>query len=1756
LVAFVASVEALDILSEWEPDCRHARGLAKLGRACSAEPGLVDALRPFGPDQRVDKRFGGALTQQYLAAMAAARRPLPDDSTAAWIQRLRVYLLVRALDALHDGVVAERKLAEVCSTVRQVAERTGHPKHRWMRRLAGGSRGYFEFEAELTLHCRSIMAKPEDKAERRFNSLLLSLLEGREWSRLPAAPVAAPLAIEPYADEDTPGVSAAALLEKLGQRTRASTIDLGQIGNASVQATNPEHSQWKRTRLGDKVRLRHVEEGLFLPHAWHRLSAAERRLLPERIQGLLKSPDLADRFGAAVAFIAVLTSQTMHDAGKLKFGTEVGPDWVVDDRRGHLLREAPRFPRRWSASNAEASDWVHPLVDHWRYKLQPDVASPLAEGHAAAPRAGNLNEVWSIIGNARTLAIWFNQTLAAETGLSRLTAPCLATPVAAAVWQATQDASLARLVSGDSRSALPAASAYGAYRSTEVLPALRSVPTAGLAQLAAPVLDPDLNCCGSELDAVLARVRAAIDGLVGRLETSPANWIDRHNKLTALVVLALLSSTGARPVNSPFESTDWIDLERKLIFVSDKTAGPTQGWRVCVLSTYARDLIVGWYLPHLEAVAAAASTAPRFAAEIRRLLAGDPEAALPYLFFLRHPPRFGWVEITETLLAEECEFGWPLPWNLFRHLNATLLRRWGLHADVRDALLGHAERDAEPHGDFSMRVPRDDLEAARPLVDRLQNELGFRLPAGDSRPIHIVVPAFDDTRALADRRFGRTVRAERRSATLKTARQLALLEINDRLSGRTVDQLTPDELDRIAWAMLHRPNGIPHIMGSVRYAAFEEFLRNAWRGEERRHAKLRRRYVLAREGRPIFNELFIGAHTRLARVGAVFETLVAGAVRDERPVLAAALAVVDMVLFSRVAHYRLLAGLLRNGPGLQLVRFDGRYWLEWAFGAGWHDGKPVLRVGVSDRAAAWIATALGGKRSLELPKLPDALGPLCEAVDLRTPSLDGLVRRLVALRDQTNAFDLPGMYAAYLGGRRPASALPHSDWIRATKSAAPLGLAPETGDGPSDADEHDDADAYFAVYHPPAANSDGPALDRCRRLFDDIRDAIASGKSNRDVRNAIVSSLKTSGFGTGDAPHLLCQFAAHLLQRRPMHGARDRLRGTTVLRYWQSLAPNFLDVAADVNLIDIDEDALTELYSDVVAAMDDDVAGDDDASAASDAKQPAPQRADDDQNNEKPKAKKKREARENESDAPLRTLNRLREFHEFIRERHGIADPDWAEIAPALLVGVGRPGLVLLDEYVALLSLCADGKSIADASADQLHDAFVALACCRFGLRIGEAVGMNRADWIEDGAAILVLVRSNSTRPLKTTHSRRQVPLVEELMPVEREILARVLREWEHRHGQNRDTPLLAGVSGATFKATKNALATRLLARLKQVTRNSRCTVHHLRHAYAMRIFALLHGRALDPCIVPDEQRALNCRRLLLGTDGIDRRSVWAVGRLLGHSSPGVSLRSYLNCLHLWVEPPAQHVPRRRVQTNAIVDLDVCELDAEYLCDIAPLQQHEAGPRAPLPLRALRYLRLLAIGYSDEGAAATAELAPHQAKALVRALTLAAGRLSGDDGRYGIFKILGAIGVQRFDVLRSWIDGLDAAPAVGAQLADWLETVGTSRQVLLYEREHFFAFSGFATAFRLTPEAVWLVSRPTLSGSLRSWLRESGLEPYCHSPAQVSKTFQLDVVRVGDPPKIYPDRVAVVARSTGPLVSSYELLLLWVTWQALGEVPA
>lgn len=1721
IVSFVASAEVLSILQAWAPENRHAKELDSFGRLLWSEQSLIDELRPFSPAKVAGRELSNFRTRRYLPVLLAARRPLPSNELSGWIQRLRVFLLIRAIDALESGFALEANLLIVSRFLLPVCDQTNHPGRQLLEPLLSLHESLSDFAAEALLTCQ----QPEvRKKGRRVIRALTNVLLGERWS-WPANVADREVeihALTEYARPQPTGL----FVEwppAMPAEPPLAPIDLGG-GIGAVVDADAEVSPGLRRVHGEQLRLRHVEHSLFLRHTWHHLRADEERAVFGRIYELLREDGpLEDRVGAAITLAAVLTSHSMTEVESLRVKAQAHGGWTLNVKAGRLERGPPRMARRWKADEAALrGGWVRDLARQWRFELDERAMAPLLIAQRRAPNAAQVVDLWQAVSPGRTLPAWYSETFAASGVLRRLTGPSTAFVTSVRAFEQGQDHVFARLVASSPRSALPGACAYSAYSARETLPALRPEHVPPLWTVVQPEVTKDINASGSELDLIATKIRPLLRDLSRRMDTaakSGRQWVEHHNLLCAHTVIGLLACTGSRPVTSPFESLAWFDLERRLVYVEDKASGPTRGSRLCVLSEIAVELLRCHYLPHLGRLAAALRPfSTEFADAVTAQLARDPDAGIPLFFFVRDEPTFSWIEVTETQLGAIAGFDWPLPWNLFRHFLATGSRRLGLHPDIRDALLGHADGGAESHGYHSFRVPLDDLVTARAIVDRLQDELGLSAPATVTSASSVADVRIG--KGLAEGRlFGRDARRARRDLALENARDLARRQIEQQLSGREISTLTEVELEGIARRMLFRDDNVPHAMGSARYEVFEQVVLHEWQRKGQR-AKFKRRFVLLKEGQPLFNDLVIDADRLLEAATLELDRLVA--TLDQGTcgrTLTAAVAAIDLILASRVAHPTLVRALVMGEDGFRRYRLGGSLWLDWALGTGTSEGRPVFRVGISARALDWLSRCdLPARERSKMPPMPAALGPLANLLGVRGDDLFALLGRLIELQRQNNAVRLPGVLAGYLSGERASSALPMADTVRVVR----LGTLPRAEEPTAD-EESQDVEAAPAR----SAISDAAASERCASLFAQVRSHLASTESRSSKRAAIRRRLRSSGFGGGDAPCLLVFFALHLLEgRMRKRGKGRKLAESTVLRYWDSLAGRFRELAHDQVLTLLDGDELTELYREIVEL---------DANDS----------PDDPQSQDRPGL----------SDGTLtgsqRALDRLKEFHEFVASAVGMEDPDWSELSLEATLLVGRPGIVLVREYLAALRLELDDAPVEDCGNATLERAFVLVLCARYGLRLREAAGLFRRDLVDlEGSAPVVLVQSNSVRGLKSDRSRRHIPPIEQLSEMESAVFAEVLRRWEHREGKNPDTPLL-DIEKKHFKAFLAKLGEALRGLLKQVTGRQDATIHFLRHGFAMRTLATLYGRELGDEVVVDLARTVHVRRLLLGSDGVDRRLLWAVARLLGHASPSVTLYSYINCLYMWLPRPE---PRSQYQPGVAMDLDDVPVNRKYLDSLERPQS--APPLVPdsIMSRLLRFSRLIAMGQSDHVAARRSRLSDSAASKFAERLVLATDRLAEDTNRTGVFKLLSGLRPERLAALademkRSHVE-LDDTAERGSQ--EWLCTIGRSRQIVLHNEASIDRFAQFLATTRLEVEDVWVIKPKRLHSSLDSYLNHT-LAPRVHDSSELGPTFQLDTAYlvVGGRSQHFPDRVvAVPGRSGARVRDSFELLILWLSYLA------
>src|SRR5690606_32745584 len=155
----------------------------------------------------------------------------------------------------------------------------------------------------------------------------------------------------------------------------------------------------------------------------------------------------------------------------------------------------------------------------------------------------------------------------------------------------------------------------------------------------------DTHVLGSLLAAQEPQLVDAIEQANQVLRQPADSLAQAHNRIAIYVVTALYAATGSRYLSDPFEQPSWLDPERGLVFINDKSDDASHDGRIVPLPT-GISALVKQYLTHLDQLAAALTNVrPRLARAIRRMLSGET-AELPLFFTL--DKQLSWQNMSAT----------------------------------------------------------------------------------------------------------------------------------------------------------------------------------------------------------------------------------------------------------------------------------------------------------------------------------------------------------------------------------------------------------------------------------------------------------------------------------------------------------------------------------------------------------------------------------------------------------------------------------------------------------------------------------------------------------------------------------------------------------------------------------------------------------------------------------------------------------------------------------------------------------------------------------------------------------------------------------------------------------------------------------------------------------------------------------------------------------------------------------------------------
>lgn len=1800
IIEYLRQSVPLKMASSWADESEPTSELCRLMESLAASPTIARLYPYLPPAQQVAAQLPrGTLREFALLALCVPRAYHPDAAAHLRLETLRTWTFIQFISAIYEGSEPDKRLVEVSWSLRQAVSGDWD----WRDLFAGlrppsGSlsiyRQHLAWEAAALVGKLELASNegPGVKAHIKLLRTLRSYCESEpiraDRAELLTAKGAFPQYARLFSSRQHPwGTSAQSTAPTVFSSGEILAEDPQPITGRSIDQDGGEGTECWEAKIDERlnpvaqeheargVLLATIEDQQFLPFSTNRLNQFERACLENWWQAAI-ARDAPESFRLLGAFIwiAVYTAKSVRMAATdISFSSQCGPDWSIDPDTLTLQKLAPRHPRGWKASSA-TSQWLEPLAGQLQVQLPDEVAAIISQHGSGRLSARALLDLWPSSPAHNSPEAMFNDMCKHTPGLERVRSGMLAHVLEQGVFEATGDPVLGRLLASSSRSGLPGSCAYAAFQTAEVH---RGITAAGLAP---PPLFPlnaqaQENIAGSELsplDPLLREEIARVRQHIGSLAAGPAeNWLVHHNAVTVYMTAAILAATAIRPVSSPLESFGQVDWDERYLFVVDKVASQRHDGRMVVLPSEVLRLFQDFYLPHLRRLASSLSSQdPPLSQELQALSAGATSTAMPALFFLREDPArksLQWFEVSEVTLDSMEVFSWPLPWNLFRHRASTSLRRLCQDPEIIDGLLGHAEGGTATYGRFSSRVRLQDLEAIRPAIEQLFAALQFaplQAPGWDTTPLDFPDLTPGNSCLVEGTQFGSAARETRRAKRHADALTEAQSEILRFVGERPVDSISADEWEMLSQRMLLNDSGTPRALGSLRYEALQDWIRQRWCADGTR-PRLKKRYLPALEERTLLSHQAIGSRQKVAAALHALQPILE-AMELSRTSLRECLfyGTALTVLESRVTEPPLLRDLL-VAKNFRLVHFDQSYYLEYSPDLDIDSGCAVKRYPISVAAANFLARASTTKRGLDMGKSspPVQWQKLCKEIGLLAPHINtatATISEIAQLVHQANLLEFPASLTAYLNGDLQSVGLPHRDWIRLRHGAAgDFGTfkASETESGseifedeqgpprisPDQHEVHLSAlvDKDTADHSPPTGMPD-PAISQeaSKKLFGEVRTifrkhaaATAGGIGRRNMDAALCRALDQYRGSAGRSCLLLVEWVRHLLRRSTRKGTL--LRVSSVDRYFSSLSLCFLAVGFDHDLLACEEEDVTDFYLRLMDAR----------SSIPDPTESSPESGS--------------EVTRNGYKTLHLALQCLKDFHQTMNAAFGVENPDWSEISsdgPSLLVSAG---CITELEYLRINACLAPIP--AQASVGDLQCAFINLLMYRFGLRGMEAACLLRSDWTEPAPdCVVLMVRSNHLRRLKSPASRRQVPLLFRLTAHERSIIEQwflVRQATPILHDKDELFPTEFGLDGLE---ARRGLLRRIGTVIQQVTRNDQLSPHHNRHTFANRVADLLGlSTNLNPFDIGSAAHQ-NARRLVLGSEESTRRCSWAVARLLGHAQPSTTFRSYIHYFPNLANRSVQlqkftQQDRSKYLQEKLIDLNRITLIHDYLSTFE--QDSVTTTTSPLTAtEALKFVRMLVLrrnfGIAQLATNISDQNAKHLENLLIETGHIVSRKKSGShplDWLSGIQPTRWAELVRHTELVK-WDESLSSSfPYAGEEISTY---VGPSRQVLLWKKEHFEFMKQVINCWKLENDSFRLFTN-SRELTLQKFADDNSLQLITTQTLKLEGIkLQVDPVRRGFPLASIIDRCAAIGlRGTGSVRSSHEFMLIFLISLAL-----
>lgn len=1686
VTSFFADDNSISLLTEWQETEPAAAPLLRFSLAAFRDPEILHDYQPMAAVKAASSGFRGEIPQKYLTAMLAERPESTSPEEAEWLNTMKLWLMVHALNRSKLGNVQDILIRNASTRLRLSCKSEGNWRNIFLQ-LQPQSRDFDGISAGIRRRAQALLEKKQENplngTERSLLHAILDIDAGKE-ARDPQSPQnAKPIPFAWPRSDTTPRHFPAEELETYDDETESKPSKWVQSpategGGFTETEADPTQSYTHQAIQGNGLLLQCIEDLQHLPYSWSRLNPQESAALEKWIAQGWESDQAAIQYLTLITWAALQLGRSLKRTLSLEIGATLSADWRLDPEQFTFSRTPPRRTPGWSPGSPMESAWVSESAAEQSIAIPPqarDFIEDLLRAMSHAP--ATLGDFWDSKWG-ETPEKGFRKEI--DLILPRVTGGMLGSHLAQTTFMKSGDPALARLIGSHPNTSLPGACAYASWTSRELAPYLR-LPESD-ARL-------DDNAMGSRLDPIESLLVEAIKEATARIQQLQAedDVASYHNAYVAYLAVALLAATAARPNRDPFEKIAHFDFEEAFVYISDKVSGSLRQGRLAPLPTEPCDMLREDYATHLRTLG---KKFPHLEQPIQELLSGNPSAPLPYFFFLSGQGE-DWRSVSETEIAKLGYFDWPLPLNHFRHRLATQLRRRGVDPEVIDALMGHAEAGTATHGDYSLRVWKRDIDAIRPAINSIYSSLGFvRI-----KPLHAVssAPTTATMPTITRRPFGAELREMERRASLKEVLEDAKSQIAEFLDNRQISELSEQEVDALSRKLLFKSDGIPHPRGQLKYRILLKHIEREWRTNGKR-VKISKRYQAIPEDVSLFTPLAPGALAKFQRLKQVSACIPSTGCNKRSFIDAAVLSGFLLCVENQITKPELLNDVI-HAKNFRLVSANAKLYLEHseALPGGLVD-CPVQRYRISSRTARYLGRILSSKKAVAGDAIPEDISECVSILGLKSGITSSeLLEELAKTIDQVNVMTLPGIAAGYLAGRVESYSLPWRDWSR-QELGYPISI-PDSAYSESDTESPTSVlpvstAAYFP--HPEDAKNDA-MLEAARQLLVRVSEIISksvtsdrgySVENRKKCARIIQDLIESNATSVSSTIHLFCRWVSSLLFRK---SRGQYIQAASISRYISALHHGFTECGYKLDILISESEEVTELYTQILEVR--------------------------------------------HVDNLKYVGERLADFHKWARNEFHIEDPDWSELPEMATTLHASPSFISEDEYL-------DALQLLDSAVQKVKTAQFAqellMFCYRFGMRGNEAAALLGSDLQIDRDSIVALVQSNKHRKLKTSSSRRQVPLLFRLTDKEKKIFKRLLTRHKARHGGNKSMPIF-GMDEIDERQISQAKRMAIQA-LKVATGNPTCNLHHARHSFANIIWNALtvnglSGQYAHPSLVE------NVEIILLGRAGETRRKIWALSRLLGHGRRETTARSYLHFIGEFCD---RHVGINETcnpdKLEHVISIDKFKRLARV--DTSLLETIKKETAKPTYENVLQLMRLASRGQSISEAASALNLSQDVGEQLLKLLkllgtkvSLSRSKLSATDASTSPhLRLLRRIKESTWNRLikhaESLLENSNAQPVTKICIANIADMVGATRQILLWEEPQFRLLSGFIEFMGIKPEDYRLTRTNKSNSQLDKLLADFEFD-YCIERNQPDEHYiQIDKATFGDGKYIVTERCA------------------------------